>query len=88
LYEALTNDSIAGAALDVFEVEPLPDDRPLARLPNVVCTPHVAGQAGEAMARVSRRAAETILSVLRGQTPAPELIANPEVLTDSPRFRI
>jgi len=87
LYEALTSRTIAGAALDVFEEEPLPDDLPLAQLKNVVCTPHVAGQSGEAMARVSVRAAENILSVLQGVLPAPELIANPEVLEQAPRFR-
>jgi phosphoglycerate dehydrogenase-like enzyme len=42
LVEALREGSIAGAALDVTDPEPLPDDHPLWELPNVLITPHVA----------------------------------------------
>ena len=82
LYEALVGREIAGAALDVFEEEPLPVDHPLTELDNVVCTPHCAGQTTEAMVRVSIRAAENILCVLRGEVPSLSLIANPKVLGD------
>ncbi len=42
LVDALNAKEIAGAALDVFEVEPLPGDHPLWSMPNVIITPHVA----------------------------------------------
>lgn len=56
LVAALQAREIAGAALDVFEVEPLPADHPLWRMPNVILTPHVAGY--------SPRIAERHLGVL------------------------
>lgn len=43
LVAALEADEIRGAALDVFEIEPLPSDHPLWKMPNVIITPHCAG---------------------------------------------
>jgi phosphoglycerate dehydrogenase-like enzyme len=43
LVEALRQGEIAGAGLDVFEIEPLPPQHPLWTMPGVLLTPHVAG---------------------------------------------
>src|SRR5262245_42767737 len=84
LYEALVEQRIAGAALDVFEQEPLPGSYPLAHLENVLCSPHVAGQTAEALVKMSVGAAENILQVLRGERPA--FVVNPEAW-EHPRWR-
>jgi len=58
LIEALTNGALLGAGLDVFEVEPLPADSPLWDMPNVVITPHTAGDTpryGERLAHIFRQ---------------------------------
>jgi len=49
LAEALANETIAGAALDVFNSEPLDRNSTLARLPNVILTPHIASNTAEAL---------------------------------------
>lgn len=54
LIDALKKGHVAGAALDVFETEPLPDDHPLWTAPNIVITPHIAG----AMPTYQEKAAE------------------------------
>ncbi len=52
LIKALTSGSIAGAGIDVFADEPLDPKHPLRRCPNVLLTPHTAGQTREAMERM------------------------------------
>jgi len=49
LAEALANETIAGAALDVFDNEPLDRNSVLARLPNLILTPHIASNTNEAL---------------------------------------
>lgn len=66
LYEALVSGKVAGAALDVFEVEP-PVENPLLSLPNVVVTPHLGASTVEAQENVAIDVSEEILNVLRGQ---------------------
>jgi len=62
LTSALRNNQIAGSALDVFEIEPLPHNHPLWSMPNVIITPHVAA----ASMRVPERHLETLLvNILR-----------------------
>src|SRR5437763_7002641 len=51
--EAVRAKRIAGAAIDVFAVEPLPADSPLRQLPGVILTPHLAASTAEAQERVS-----------------------------------
>jgi D-3-phosphoglycerate dehydrogenase len=77
LLAALAGGRLAGAALDVFEQEPLTDDHPLLRLPNVIVTPHSAYCSGAAYERVRRMAATAVVQVLRGEWPA--AVANPQV---------
>jgi (S)-sulfolactate dehydrogenase len=64
LAAAIEADQIGGAALDVFETEPLPANSPLARCRNVILTPHVAGVTRESNARVSAFIAEKVAAAL------------------------
>lgn len=70
LTAALTEGLIAGAALDVYEVEPLPANHPLWQMENVILTPHIAA----ASPRISERHLETLLENVRrfasGEEPA------------------
>ncbi len=67
LIEALTSGRIAGAALDVYAVEPLPDHSPLRTLDNVFLTPHVGGATEEAQARVMEVVRSNVLRALAGE---------------------
>lgn len=67
LVQALAEGRIAGAALDVFEIEPLPVDSRLRGLPNVILTPHSAWYSEEAALRVQERAADEIDRALSGK---------------------
>ncbi|MBI4099414.1 D-glycerate dehydrogenase [Candidatus Microgenomates bacterium] len=72
LCEALSNNWIAGAGLDVFEDEtPIvsPTEKILHSLSNVVLTPHIGSATVEARAEMSRTAAANIIAALSGQTP-------------------
>ncbi|MCC8969153.1 D-2-hydroxyacid dehydrogenase [Bradyrhizobium brasilense] len=67
LIKALQAGAIAGAMLDVFEQEPLPQDSPLWDMPNVIVTPHVAGSPTNYTERVFSILADNIERFLRGQ---------------------
>jgi phosphoglycerate dehydrogenase-like enzyme len=67
LVEALREQRIAGAGLDVFETEPLPPDSPLFEMRNVVLTPHAAGITPEATEAGLALAIENVFSFLGGQ---------------------
>ena len=64
LCAALERGHVGGAGLDVFEVEPLPANSPLRRLPNVILGAHNASNTAEAVARVNRLAIENVLAGL------------------------
>jgi len=63
LFTALTEKRIAGAALDVFEVEP-PTNTELLNLPNMICSPHIAAQTKEAQELASTVIAEKVIQNL------------------------
>ena len=83
LIEALENGRIGGAALDVFEKEPLSPGSPLATMENVILTSHSIAWTEELFRDMGRIDCEGALAVYRGE--APEHVVNPEVL-NSPAF--
>jgi D-3-phosphoglycerate dehydrogenase len=71
LAEALTARRIMGAALDVFDAEPLPMDHPLRGLDNVTLTPHLAGSTIDAFRNSPRMMAEHLRRLLDGAAEVP-----------------
>lgn len=78
LYEALSNGEIAGAALDVFEKEPIDPNNPLLKLDNIHFSPHLGASTKEAQIRAGTMTAGGILDVLAGENP--KYCKNPSVL--------
>jgi (S)-sulfolactate dehydrogenase len=64
LADALRSGRIGAAMLDVFETEPLPGGGPLANVPNLILTPHIAGVTEESNVRVSRMIADKVIETL------------------------
>ena len=69
LIDALRTRRIAGAALDTFEVEPLPGDSPFRALDNVILTPHCVGHTTEGYDEFGPAMVENIARILRGELP-------------------
>ena len=78
LYQALKDGKLAGAALDVYEMEPPNPDLPFFGLENVVLTPHIAAMTDLALINMAMDSAEGILDVLEGRMP--KYLVNAEVL--------
>jgi len=77
LARALQDKRLAGAALDVWEQEPVAADNPLLQMDNVIATSHAAYFSSPAVAQVPRRCGEEVARVLTGQRPLN--VVNPEV---------
>ncbi|RLE76428.1 MAG: D-glycerate dehydrogenase, partial [Thermoprotei archaeon] len=86
LIKALEEGWIAGAALDVFEQEPLPPNHPLTKFKNVVLAPHIASATIEARQRMAELAANNLVAVLKGEMP-PALV-NKDVLKVRPLEKV
>lgn len=67
LIKALAAGRIGGAALDVFEQEPLPTDSPLLRMENVTLTSHLAGTTSDSFSRSAKILTQDILRLLEGK---------------------
>lgn len=85
LCKALKEGWIAGAALDVFEQEPIPVDSPLLKLDNVVLAPHISSASLETRSRMAEMVAENLVAFFEGKKP-PNLI-NPDVMKTRPLTR-
>jgi len=81
LIDALQRGAIAGAALDVFEVEPADPENPLFQMDNVIVTPHIASATSRMMPETRRRLGQEIALVLQGRWPRSAV--NPQALQNS-----
>lgn len=79
LHAALTSGHLAGAGLDVFEMEPTPVNNTLLQLDTVITSPHMAGVTTESVAGMAMVTAQNILSVLDGE-PNRDNVINKEIL--------
>ncbi|WP_459615860.1 hydroxyacid dehydrogenase [Bordetella sp. 2513F-2] len=79
LGRALQQGHLAGAALDVHAVQPLPPDSPVFDYPNLLLTPHIAGISATSLRNMSMGAATQMLDILQGRRPAH--LVNPAILS-------
>jgi D-3-phosphoglycerate dehydrogenase len=74
---ALKSGQVGGYGTDVLDQEPPPADHPLLKLPNVVCTPHVASRTYESVVRQATTSVKNLLLAMNGEKPIAQV--NPEV---------
>jgi len=79
LVEHLQDGGLRGAALDVYDQEPIPDDHPLVDLDNVVTTPHLGGATEEVISRHSEMILDDLRALFEGKEP--QHVANEAVLS-------
>ncbi len=84
LYDALCEERIAGAGLDVLDPEPSAADEPIADLDNVVLAPHALGWTDQMFAEMGRINSAAIRAVAAGE--APDFVVNSDILS-APGFR-
>lgn len=77
LIEAVRDGRLRGAAMDVFDSEPLRVGHPLLAEPGILLSPHVGGATEEALERTAVQVAEAVIAVLEGRRPAH--LVNPEI---------
>lgn len=85
LVEALRSGGLAGAGLDVFEVEPIPGDSPLLGMPNVILTSHIASYSEEGDVAHHARTVELLMQVLRGSLPERKVVVNKDLYDEVAR---
>lgn len=78
LIEALVRGHLGGAALDVFDTQPLPLDHPFFAMPNVLVTPHQSGVTEESMFRMGQGVVAEVRRLVAGELPVN--LVNPEAV--------
>jgi len=82
LMEALHEDRLAGAALDVTDPEPMPGDHPLLQFDNVIVTCHTGANSDESYVDCQTHAAREVVRVLKGEPPLTE-VTDPWLLAEA-----
>ena len=81
LIKAVDSGHLRGAAMDVFDPEPLPPGHPLIDCDGIVLSPHIGGATEEALIRTAEQTANQVVDILQGRKP--EFLVNPEVWSTS-----